>query len=161
MKPCSRVVAPEKPQVVAPEKPALVLEYYNSHVPPKWVTPVILVNIFCMGTTFAPVGYLRRVHYNREHPENWNLYWPNIRDSRIMLYQNGEWCYQDFDSWVEMYLFGVLHILKTYLPSYSEDLERQTFQDMYDKKIKKRWKRDIKDIMIGSMRKTIKNAHKL
>ena len=34
---------------------------------------------------------IRRIHCNNEHPENMNIYIPNIKNSYIMIYESGDW----------------------------------------------------------------------
>ena len=34
---------------------------------------------------------IRRIHCNKEHPENMNIYIPNLKSSYIMVYESGDW----------------------------------------------------------------------
>lgn len=144
-------------------KEKIALEDYNSHTPPSWVIayPSILREIFSSENTFAPVTYLKRIHFCSNHPESWNVVWPNLKENRIMYYQDSEWCHQHFDSWVERYLYGVLHICKSYLPSFEKEVEHLAMSRILNKTDMNRWKRDLKNVIIGPMRKTIRTAHGL
>jgi hypothetical protein len=57
-----------------------------------------LTNEYKISLLKIPFGMLQRlvkeIHFNKQKPENKNIYISNTRDNKVQIYQNGEWIYE-------------------------------------------------------------------
>ena len=78
--------------------------------------------------------FVRRVHCNKELPQNMNIYIPNIKNKFIMLYKDGEWLLHDRDSILQELIEDRACRLEEWLDENPEESKRlkDTFNEFLD-----------------------------
>lgn len=51
----------------------------------------------------------KSIHFNKEHPEYWNVYLANVNMKRLYVYMNEKWVTQDLHDWARD--FGKMYLL--------------------------------------------------
>ena len=108
-----------------------VLNYKDtdmSHLTPQDFKQIISRKLNCIPE------FVRRVHCNKQLPQNMNIYIPNIKNKFIMLYKDGEWLLHDRDSILEELIEDRACRLEEWLDDNPEESHRlkDTFNEFLD-----------------------------
>ena len=64
---------------------------------------------------------IKKVHCNKEHPENMNIYIPNIKNKYIMVYEDGDWKLKNRDEIIDYLIEDRACCLEEWLDNQSDD----------------------------------------
>lgn len=110
--------------------------------------------IFCIP------NLVKKIHFDTEHPENHNIYLPNIRKKYINVYENGNWTIKSLTDMLDKIILDYEIILEEWLESKGTNSLIANFEKYLsmkkDPKITKTIREEIK-LLLYNNRNIVKN----
>ena len=116
-----------------------------SHLTNKQILRALKMNKEC------PVELVKLIHFNKDKPENHNIYKPNFKDKYVKYYDNNIWKIGDLMKIVtELYLSKMDIVEEKFdeLKQFLEESKKDKFQQLLDN-------RDEPEIMEGILKRII------